>query len=44
MLCLDGQNANIIGGASNATGFTTTVSQYSDQWLYRINLNIGYSF
>ncbi|ENX23003.1 hypothetical protein F892_02246 [Acinetobacter vivianii] len=39
-----GKNSNIIGGASNATGYTSTVSPYSDQWLYRINLNIGFSF
>ncbi|MCH7308414.1 hypothetical protein MMO38_09725 [Acinetobacter sp. NIPH 1852] len=39
-----GKNANIIGGATNATGFTSTVSPNSDKWLYRINLNIGFSF
>ena len=39
-----GKNSNIIGGATNATGFTSTVSPNSDKWLYRINLNIGFSF
>ena len=39
-----GKNANIIGGAMNSTGFSSTVSPYSDQWLYRINLNLGFSF
>ena len=39
-----GKNSNIIGGAANATGFTSTVSPNSDKWLYRINLNIGFSF
>lgn len=39
-----GKNANIIGGASNGTGFTTATSINSDKWMYRVNLNIGFSF
>lgn len=39
-----GKNANIIGGASNATGFTSATSVNSDKWMYRVNLNIGFSF
>lgn len=40
-----GKNANILGGAQNGTGFTTGQgAKYSDQWLYRMNLNIGFSF
>lgn len=39
-----GKNANIIGGASNGTGFTSADSINSDKWMYRVNLNIGFSF
>ncbi|WP_248132042.1 hypothetical protein [Acinetobacter radioresistens] len=39
-----GRNANIIGGSTNATGFTTATSENSDKWLYRINLNLGFTF
>ena len=39
-----GKNANVIGGATNSTGFTSTNSPNSDKWLYRVNLNIGFSF
>lgn len=39
-----GKNANILGGASNSTGLSSTTSAYSNKWLYRINLNIGFSF
>ncbi|ENW00233.1 hypothetical protein P7L54_05750 [Acinetobacter bereziniae] len=39
-----GKNANVVGGAGNATGWTSASSDKSDQWSYRINLNIGYSF
>lgn len=39
-----GKNANIIGGASNGTGFTSASSENSDKWMYRVNLNIGVSF
>ena len=39
-----GKNANIIGGATNGTGFTTATSENSDKWMYRVNLNIGFSF
>lgn len=39
------KNANILGGAQNGTGLTTGQdSKYSDQWLYRVNLNLGVSF
>lgn len=39
-----GKNANIIGGATNSTGFTSATSINSDKWLYRVNLNIGFTF
>lgn len=39
-----GKNANIIGGATNSTGFTSTTSENSDKWLSRVNLNVGFSF
>jgi len=39
-----GKNSNIIGGSTNATGFTTATSENSDKWLYRINLNLGFTF
>lgn len=39
-----GKNANIIGGATNGTGFTSATSINSDKWMYRVNLNIGFSF
>ncbi len=39
-----GKNANIIGGATNGTGFTSATSINSDKWLYRINLNMGFTF
>lgn len=39
-----GKNANIIGGATNSTGFTSTSSMNSDKWLYRINLNFGFTW
>lgn len=39
-----GKNANIIGGATNGTGFTSATSENSDKWMYRVNLNIGFSF
>ena len=39
-----GKNANIIGGATNGTGFTSAMSINSDKWLHRVNLNIGVSF
>ena len=39
-----GKNANIIGGASNGTGFSSTNSINSDKWLYRVNVNLGVTF
>ena len=39
-----GKNANIIGGATNGTGFTSATSLNSDKWMYRVNLNIGFTF
>lgn len=39
-----GKNANIIGGATNGTGFTSASSENSDKWMYRVNLNLGFSF
>lgn len=39
-----GKNANIIGGATNGTGFTSATSENSEKWMYRVNLNIGFSF
>lgn len=39
-----GKNANILGGATNSTGFTSTTSENSDKWLSRVNLNIGFNF
>ena len=39
-----GKNANIIGGSTNSTGYTTATSLNSDKWLYRVNLNFGFSF
>ena len=39
-----GKNANIIGGATNGTGFTSATSENSDKWMYRVNLNLGFSF
>lgn len=39
-----GKNANIIGGATNGTGFTSTNSINSDKWLYRVNINLGVTF
>jgi len=39
-----GKNANIIGGATNGTGFTSATSENSDKWQYRVNLNIGFNF
>lgn len=39
------KNANILGGAQNGTGLTSGQdSKYSDQWLYRVNLNLGFTF
>ena len=39
-----GKNANIIGGATNSTGFTSATSENSNEWLSRVNLNIGINF
>lgn len=39
-----GKNANIIGGSTNSTGYTSATSINSDKWLYRVNLNIGFTF
>ena len=39
-----GKNANIIGGATNGTGFTSAMSENSEKWMYRVNFNIGFSF
>ncbi|ADX02578.1 hypothetical protein C7G54_07830 [Acinetobacter baumannii] len=39
-----GKNSNIIGGATNSTGYTSATSPNSDKWLYRINFNIGFTF
>lgn len=39
-----GKNSNIIGGSTNSTGYTSTTSQNSDKWLYRVNLNFGFKF
>lgn len=39
------KNANILGGAQNGTGLSSGQgAKYSDQWLYRVNLNLGFSF
>lgn len=39
------KNANILGGAQNGTGLTSGQdSKYSDKWLYRVNLNLGFTF
>ena len=39
------KNANILGGAQNGTGLSSGQNaKYSDQWLYRVNLNLGFSF
>lgn len=39
-----GKNANIIGGATNSTGFTSATSENSNEWLSRVNFNIGFNF
>ncbi|MDX1369767.1 hypothetical protein [Pseudomonas sp.] len=39
-----GKNANPYGGAENGTGFTSTSSSRSNDWVMRTNLNIGYYF
>ncbi|MGP5631990.1 hypothetical protein [Psychrobacter celer] len=39
-----GKNANIIGGATNSTGFTSASSENSNKWLSRVNLNVGINF
>ena len=39
-----GRNANPYGGAQNGTGFTSTSSSRSNDWVMRTNLNIGYYF
>ena len=39
-----GKNSNIIGGATNGTGFTSTTSENSDEWLSRVNINLGFNF
>lgn len=39
-----GKNANIIGGALNSTGLSSTNSAYSNKWMYRVNLNFGFTF
>lgn len=39
-----GKNSNIIGGATNSTGFTSATSENSNEWLSRVNLNVGFSF
>lgn len=39
-----GRNANPYGGAESGTGFTSTTSSRSDEWIFRTNLNIGYYF
>jgi len=39
------KNANILGGAQNGTGLTSGQdAKYSNQWLYRVNLNLGFTF
>ncbi|MCU4577481.1 hypothetical protein KTJ34_08565 [Acinetobacter courvalinii] len=39
-----GKNVNVLGGAKNATGYTSTNSDYSNEWKFRWNINIGYNF
>lgn len=39
-----GKNSNPYGGAENGTGFTSTSSSRSNDWVMRTNLNIGYYF
>lgn len=39
-----GRNANPYGGAENGTGFTSTTSSRSNDWVMRTNLNLGYYF
>ena len=39
-----GKNANIIGGGTNGTGFSSATSENSEKCMYRVNLNIGFSF
>jgi len=39
-----GKNVNSLGGAKNSTGYTSTSSDYSNDWKFRWNINIGYNF
>ncbi|OTG87643.1 hypothetical protein B9T31_03855 [Acinetobacter sp. ANC 4558] len=39
-----GKNVNALGGAKNSTGYTSTNSDYSNDWKFRWNINIGYNF
>lgn len=39
-----GRNANPYGGAESGTGFSSTSSSRSNEWIFRTNLNIGYYF
>lgn len=39
-----GKNVNALGGAKNSTGYTSANSDYSNDWKFRWNINIGYNF
>ncbi|RZG76932.1 hypothetical protein [Acinetobacter sp. WCHAc060025] len=39
-----GKNVNVLGGAKNSTGYTSANSDYSNDWKFRWNINIGYNF
>lgn len=39
-----GKNVNALGGAKNSTGYTSANSDYSNEWKFRWNINIGYNF
>ncbi|MGO3383811.1 MAG: hypothetical protein ACTIMQ_03510, partial [Acinetobacter guillouiae] len=39
-----GKNVNVLGGAKNSTGYTSTNSDYSNDWKFRWNINVGYNF
>jgi hypothetical protein len=39
-----GKNVNSLGGAKNSTGYTSANSEYSGDWKFRWNINIGYNF
>ncbi|GAB3044403.1 hypothetical protein GCM10027155_06770 [Acinetobacter apis] len=39
-----GKNIPSLGGKYNSTGYTSTTSQLSNDWVYRTNINIGYYF